>query len=163
MTAKINVRQPLQALKVKIKELSENEDCSVRKAHGLSGFKIHDKTQRAQLVELVKDEVNVKSVTFGAPIETDVHLDITMTPELKEEGMVRELIRAIQDLRKEKGLSVNDMAILTAETSSEGQAFIEKNKAQLSAACSIKEMKFDSVVGEVVVIGEFVLKLRAER
>ena len=87
--AKINVRQPLTALKVKDQKIA-----------GL----------HAQLLDLVKDEVNVKGIIADASIEKDVELDIAITPELKEEGALRELIRSIQDLRKEKGLSVGDKA-----------------------------------------------------
>jgi isoleucyl-tRNA synthetase len=86
MAAKINVRQPLQSLRVKWNALS------------------------ADLTELIKDEVNVKGIEFSASIEKDVELDIKMTPELKEEGDLRELLRKIQDLRKEKGLKVGDKA-----------------------------------------------------
>jgi isoleucyl-tRNA synthetase len=64
------------------------------------------------LIELIKDEVNVKEVVFNAPIETEVALDTTITPALKEKGDLRELLRKIQDLRKEKGLSVGDKASL---------------------------------------------------
>ena len=90
MKSKINVRQPLQTLKVR-KEISLTPE----------------------LVELVKDEVNVKEVKTDTSIAQDVELDITITPSLKEEGDLRELIRKIQDARKEKNLSVNDVAILT--------------------------------------------------
>ncbi len=148
MNSKINVRQPLQTLRTKIQD---------------SGFKIQDKSRLVQIIELIKDEVNVKEVSFGAQIETDVQLDVTMTPELKEEGMTRELIRAIQDLRKEKGLSVSDVAMLTVETNEAGQKFIEKNKAQLMATCTIKEVKFGNVVVEGVMIGEISFKLSIEK
>ncbi|MEI8248893.1 MAG: class I tRNA ligase family protein [Candidatus Taylorbacteria bacterium] len=90
MKAKINVRQPLRVLNVK-----------------------QFMTLNKQLVELIKDEVNVKEVAFGLNIETDVSLDTNITPELKEEGEYRELVRMIQDLRKEKGLSVGDKVKIT--------------------------------------------------
>lgn len=144
MTSKINVRQPLKTLRIKIQD---------------SGFKIQDKSQQAKLIELIKDEVNVKEISFGASIETDVQLDTVITPDLKEEGMVRELIRAIQDLRKEKGLSVNDVAALTVETNGVGRKFIEDNEKQLKATCTISEVRFGSVVGEWVTIGDILFKV----
>jgi isoleucyl-tRNA synthetase len=91
MTAKLNVRQPLASLKVKLESVSVLD---------------------AELVELIKDEVNVKNVEFVASLEKDVALDTTITPVLKEEGDLRELLRKIQDLRKEKGLKVGDRASL---------------------------------------------------
>ncbi len=97
MNAKMNVRQPLKTLRVKIQGIGGKTKTAAR----------------LQFIDLIKDEVNVKEVACGALIETDVELDTVLTPELKEEGDVRELVRKIQDLRKEKGLSVNDVAMLT--------------------------------------------------
>ncbi len=77
------------------------------------------KTQRSkgklspEFLELIKDEVNVKEVIFTDKIEGEVALDTTITPELKAEGERRELVRLIQDLRKEQGLKPTDPISLT--------------------------------------------------
>ena len=54
-------------------------------------------------IELVLDEVNIKHVEFSQSSETV--LDTTITPELEEEGKVRDLIRAIQQARKDANLT----------------------------------------------------------
>ena len=46
-----------------------------------------------------------KKLFFNKDIASDVELDTKITPELKAEGDLRELMRAIQDLRKEAGLT----------------------------------------------------------
>ena len=92
--AKINVRQPLKKLKVK------------------SQLSIFSGTLSAELIDLVKDEVNVKEVVVDPTIQNDVELDVNITQSLKEEGEFRELLRKVQDMRKEKGLSVGDRASL---------------------------------------------------
>jgi isoleucyl-tRNA synthetase len=62
---------------------------------------------------LIKDEVNVKEVTQTSGKEkAATELDTTLTQELKREGSVRDLIRAIQDARKKEGLSPNDKVTL---------------------------------------------------
>jgi len=61
---------------------------------------------------LVMEELNVRSVVSG----TETALDTTITPELKLEGDYRELVRTIQDLRKEKGLMPADVISLTLPT-----------------------------------------------
>jgi isoleucyl-tRNA synthetase len=58
--------------------------------------------------DLLKDELNVKEISFG-----EIGLDATLTPELKREGEYRELVRLVQDLRKEKGLEPQDRISLT--------------------------------------------------
>ncbi len=48
-----------------------------------------------------------------------VALDITVTPELRNEGLARELVNRIQNLRKEKGLEVTDRILLKIENKKE--------------------------------------------
>jgi hypothetical protein len=62
---------------------------------------------------LIKEELNVKDVVEDATLENEVELDINITPELKLEGEYRELVRLIQDMRKEKGLTPQDEISLT--------------------------------------------------
>ena len=59
--------------------------------------------------EIVKDEVNVKAVENGE----ETWLDKEITPELAEEGFVRELIRAVQSARKKAELNVDDRVRLS--------------------------------------------------
>lgn len=59
--------------------------------------------------QIIADEVNVKKVTHADVIS----LNKAMTPELVEEGFVRELIRAVQNVRKNAGLSVDDRILIS--------------------------------------------------
>lgn len=53
---------------------------------------------------ILEDELNVKEVVVGK----EVSLDLTLTPELKREGMAREVIRNVQSARKVAGLNIDD-------------------------------------------------------
>jgi len=88
--AGIKVRQPL--LKLKIKSLK---------------LKIEQ-----ELLDLIKDEVNVKEVVFDKKIKKPVELETKVTPKLKEEGMIRDLIRQIQQMRKDGGCKPKDKIYL---------------------------------------------------
>ncbi|MFA6215655.1 MAG: isoleucine--tRNA ligase, partial [Patescibacteria group bacterium] len=61
-----------------------------------------------QLIDLIKDELNVKELKFG----TDDKLDLEISQELKLEGQARELIRQINQLRKEAGLTITDTVVI---------------------------------------------------
>ena len=54
--------------------------------------------------QIIKEEVNVKSVKNGKELK----LDKTLTKELREEGYARDLIRAVQSARKHAGLNMDD-------------------------------------------------------
>lgn len=82
--------------------------------------------------EIVKEEVNVKSVEQG---ET-AWLDKNITKELAEEGFVRELIRAVQSARKKAGLQVDDRIRLSVscEVPSEWTATLKAEVLALELA-----------------------------
>ncbi|MEK7650107.1 MAG: class I tRNA ligase family protein [Patescibacteria group bacterium] len=85
----IKVRQPLGALFVK-------------------GMTLRD----SSLLNILKEELNVKEITVNRKLTEDAALDLVITPTLKEEGEVRELIRFAQDARKKAGLLPLDTVVL---------------------------------------------------
>ncbi len=61
------------------------------------------------LINLIKDELNVKKVSFvKGKGEMSVFLDVNLTEELKKEGEVRSIIRKIQQERKRLGTALNE-------------------------------------------------------
>lgn len=83
----------------------------------LSALRITNQESRIteELLQILKDEVNVLEVVFGDKLE----LDTAITPELKLEGLARELERQIQELRKESGLKIGQVVDLAYETESD--------------------------------------------
>jgi isoleucyl-tRNA synthetase len=71
----------------------------------LAGIALPGEPLPEDIAAIVREELNVKTLTFGAP---EVGLDTVITEELKLEGLAREVVRAIQDLRKRRGLNVED-------------------------------------------------------
>ena len=96
-----------------------------------------------EYVQLVMEELNVKAVVVGS----ETVLDTTITPELKLEGDYRELVRQIQDLRKEKGLTPVDMITLTLPESV--KEIFEKFGEELKKTVGAKNV---SISGEEVII-----------
>ncbi len=109
----IKVRQPLSLLKVRSENLLNKED----------------------LLQIIADEVNVKSVVIDNTMTELVTLDTAITDELKEEGELRDLIREVQELRKQAGLNPKDQAALTVPA--DRHAFVEKHWEALSKAANL--------------------------
>ena len=119
--AGIKTRQPLSELVLKRDNLRDKRD----------------------LLNLLKDEVNVKRISFDSSLPGEVKLETTITPQLKEEGGVRDLIRTIQGLRKSAGYTPKDIILVSisgCDSSSEiGQAIL-KNKSLISERAKIKDI-----------------------
>ena len=75
---------------------------------------------------ILTDELNVKAVNIGK----EVALDETLTPALKREGMMREVIRHVQTARKAAGLNVDDHIVLqlTADSDELAKAIDEHSQ-----------------------------------
>ncbi len=118
--AGIKVRQPLGELKVKSEKLKGKKS----------------------LLKLVREEVNVKEIVFSKDIEGEVDLDTTITEELKSEGMVREMIRKIQGLRKSAGLSPAEKVALIVEADEKGRGFISACEEEIKKAANLSAIEF---------------------
>jgi isoleucyl-tRNA synthetase len=81
-------------------------------------------------------------------LEGDKHvaLDLVLTPELKEEGDVRDLIRTIQDLRKKAGLEPSDRIAFT--TTNDLALLVEKYKETIMSTVGA----VGYTVGDVVTV-----------
>ena len=102
--------------------------------------------------QIIMEEVNVKSVEHGEALV----LDKTLTPELLEEGKIRELIRFVQAARKKAGLNVDDRIRLMVSVEVP-EAYREMLMNEVLAEELVKEANFayDEIVkvqGENVAI-----------
>ena len=98
--AKLKVRQPLASAKLYLTAMPVESEVDYFK-------------------QIVGEELNVKSVTFDITTEGNklTELDLEITPELRAEGTMREVVRNIQQARKEAGLEVDDRISLWLNTS----------------------------------------------
>ena len=131
----IKVRQPLASVKL-INTISQDTPAEVAQF----------------LIDIAKDELNVKSVEIVIDSESEsaqpsVVYDLTITPELKREGLMREIVRHVQSARKQAGLQIDDRIVLSissddSEISQAIDAFADVIKSETLA------VELNSVVNE---------------
>lgn len=105
---KIKVRQPLSSLWI-----------------------VQEEAFTDQILKIVAEEVNVKEIKLDKPKKAEppyVHLQTNITPELKSEGLARDIIRAVQNERKLAGLNPGDrVELLLSGTAAELEAINTHN------------------------------------
>lgn len=122
----IKVRQPLASAKL-VSTISQNTPEEVVRF----------------LVDIARDELNVKSVEAVTGSELDIPevsaqpsvvYDLNITPDLKREGLMREIVRHVQSARKKAGLQVDDRIILQLTTNDDQlRQAINEHRATIAA------------------------------
>ncbi len=81
-----------------------------------------------------------------------VALDMTLTPELIEEGIARELINRIQNIRKDSGLEITDRIEVSIQKDTTLEAAVTKNKGYILSEILGNTISFENQVNEGVLI-----------
>ncbi len=126
----IKVKQPLASVSLKSKEFDSS------------------------LVEIIADELNIKSVVFDESQEEIAVLDTVLTPELEQEGLFREVLRVVQSMRKKSGMQPSDRAQLTVDSGDDIQNALENYKQDLETIAGVEELLFETVEADEQKVGE---------
>jgi isoleucyl-tRNA synthetase len=108
-----------------------------------SGEKYNSILSDENYLNEIKDEVNIGEIMSGSG-EKVCTLDTNITEELKIEGTYRELVRMIQDKRKENNLKVSDIvSIILPDTMNEMEKkVVELKKGELQKECGLSNITF---------------------
>ena len=151
----IKVRQPLASAKL-VSTISQNTSEEVAQF----------------LVDIARDELNVKSVevAIGSELEANessaqpsVVYDFVITPELKREGLVREVIRHVQSARKKADLQVDDRIMLQLTTDNEQLRQAINEHAEVIAAETLATFGQSDVYSTTVAIEGAELQITLQR
>lgn len=115
--------------------LAKRAEIAVKVRQPLSSLTIKDENSRlkksGEFLDILKDEINVKDIVFDKNVGEDFVLDVEITHELREEGLLRELVRMIQDLRQDAGFRMRDTITLSIDATEEIAFIVNKNEVRL--------------------------------
>ncbi|MBU1159872.1 class I tRNA ligase family protein, partial [Patescibacteria group bacterium] len=119
-----------------------------------------------KIKNILADEVNVKEVMLDVTMTQDdppIKLDVNVTPELKDEGNLRGLIRGIQDLRKKKGFVPSDRIKEIIFTDKKGKNLIELHMKDIKKGTGAVSIEFSPNIGEEIKIDELKFKIEIKK
>jgi isoleucyl-tRNA synthetase len=131
--AKLKVRQPLKSAGVYMTHVPESSEVAWH------------------YVQIIKEELNVKEATIAEVLTHgeegkayDTKLDLKLTPALKREGMMREVVRNVQSARKQADLNVDDRIQLSLSTTDEElRRAIDEHHDVIAEETLAKSLVFD--------------------
>ena len=97
--------------------------------------------------DLLIDMAQTEGYVADSYAQITVVLETTLTPELVEEGFVREIISKVQQMRKEAGFEVMDKIAVYLEGNDKLEKIVRKNEDLIKSEVLADEVGYDSVKG----------------
>ncbi len=140
----------MKSIAALVKEFSADDISSIEANSGWNGE-----------VDGVAIELNMADFDITAQdipgwiVSTDgnltVALDVTLSEELKSEGIARELVNRVQNLRKDSGLEITDRILLKVDTNELVQKAILENKNYICNEVLANDVLFESLGSDALV------------
>jgi isoleucyl-tRNA synthetase len=102
-------------------------------------------------ITLTKEDVEISSQDIEGWLVANagtitVALDITLTDELRNEGIARELVNRIQNLRKDSGFEVTDKITVHLQKNPALEKAVYENEAYIKSETLTKELVFEEKI-----------------
>lgn len=139
------VRQPLQSLILK-----------------------QDNNFSEDLINLIKEEINVKDVVINQDASTDISYDTNLSQELINEGKIREITRLINGARQKSNCTPDDFINISfIDISDSLKEFIQQNTDEIKETSKVSQIVFESISSDYETKGKidddkFTLQLKKE-
>jgi isoleucyl-tRNA synthetase len=141
------------------------EDISAFEAAGRFAFRIEGQEAviRPDDVEIISEDIPGWLVTNEGKLT--VALDVTLTDELRKEGLARELVNRIQNLRKSNGYDITDKIKIHILSSAEMDEAINAHKEYIMNQVLAVSLKLVDILSEPTILDfeEFDVSIRINK
>ena len=108
-------------------------------------------------ITLSQDDVEISSQDIEGWLVANsngitVALDITISPELKEEGIARELVNRIQNIRKDSGFEVTDKIKVYLQNNTELEKAVQANEKYIKSETLTETLVFENTLNNGIEI-----------
>ena len=115
--------------------------------------------------EILSEDVDIISEDIpgwlvGNEGNLTVALDITLTDELRNEGMARELVNRIQNIRKKSGLEITDRILVSIEPNEASTNAVKAFGDYISRQVLANELTLEPNDGQAVDFDDFTLNIK---
>ena len=146
----------------KMSALSQEEIASLETSGNIS-FEVEGQqvTVDAVDVEIISEDIPGWLVSNEGNLT--VALEVELTDDLKKEGMARELINRIQNIRKDSGLEITDHIVVTLAPNEEVSAAIEAYGELVKSQVLANDIIIAANDGNEVEFDDFKLNIKIEK
>jgi isoleucyl-tRNA synthetase len=154
----------MRFVNVAIQSLSDNDISNIEK-NGKLNIEINGTVETIMLNEVEITTQDIEGWLVANQGNLTVALDVSINKELKNEGIARELVNRIQNLRKEKGLEVTDKIKLTIKRDGVVDEAVTTNASYIKNETLTKELVLKEEIknGNSIVFDEVNTELLLEK
>ncbi len=134
----------MKAIAAMVNQFTADDISAIEQSGGWSG-EVNGETISLDLADFEIAAQDIPGWTVSSDGNITVALDVTLTDELKSEGIARELINRVQNLRKDSGLEITDRIKLKVETNDAIKQAIESNMSYVCNEVLADLVSFESV------------------
>ncbi|MCH2229081.1 MAG: isoleucine--tRNA ligase [Crocinitomicaceae bacterium] len=134
----------MKAIAGMVAQMSADDIASVESSKGWSG-EINGEQVELDITDFDIAAQDIPGWLVSSENGLTVALDVTISEELKAEGIARELVNRVQNLRKDSGLEVTDRILLKVDTNELIQSAISANKEYVCNEVLANDVLFESL------------------
>jgi isoleucyl-tRNA synthetase len=141
----------MRFIAAEVQNFTQEDISKIEKEHQIS-ICINEKNITLELEDVEISSKDIEGWLVANEGSLTVALDVTITEELRKEGVARELVNRIQNARKDLGLEVTDKIKLTILDDQNLQAAVSENKEYImSETLTLKLVFIDELINGVEV------------
>lgn len=134
----------MKAIAGMVAQMSADDIAAVESSKGWSG-EINGEQVELDLADFDITAQDIPGWLVSSENGLTVALDVTISEELKAEGIARELVNRVQNLRKDSGLEITDRILLKVDTNELIQKAISANKEYVCNEVLANDVLFESL------------------